>query len=208
MAVLYKNAFFSAFVIALTLQLAAPNAVAQPAMLDGQNLTDALKKGGFNIFIRHTSTDALPADQDKPDLADCKTQRGLSRQGRIEARAIGQAVDQLQIPVGQVLASPYCRAMETARLAFARATANDALIEQKPQNDATAKVAEAGLRPLLAAVPASGTNTMLVSHGFNLRSISGFGPAEGEAAVYLPDGKGGFALVARMPVAKWASLTP
>ena len=35
-----------------------------------------------------------------------------------------------------------------------------------------------GLRPLLAKVPAAGSNTILLSHGFNLRAISGFGPAE------------------------------
>lgn len=177
-------------------------------MLEGRALTDALKKGGYTLFFRHTATDQTKADQDKPVVADCTTQRNLSREGRIEARAIGQTFDNLQIPVGQVLASPYCRAIETARLGFARAEASDALIEQKPQNDVTAKIAEAGLRPLLAATPIAGTNTVLVSHGFNLRSISGFALAEGEAAVYLPDGKGGFNLVARVLAAKWSSLAP
>ena len=63
-----------------------------------------------------------------------------------------------------------------------------------------------GLRPLLAKVPAAGSNTILVSHGFNLRAISGFGPADGEAVVYQPDAKGGFNLVARVLVANWGAL--
>lgn len=171
-------------------------------------LTDALKKGGYTLFFRHIATDQSKGDQNKPVVADCTTQRNLSREGRIEARAISQTFDNLQIPVGQVLASPYCRAVEMARLGFARAEASDALIEQKPQNDTTAKIVEAGLRPLLADAPIAGTNTVLVSHGFNLRSISGFALAEGEAAVYLPDGKGGFNLVARVLTAKWSSLAP
>ena len=69
-----------------------------------------------------------------------------------------------------------------------------------------ARLREAGLRPLLAKVPAAGTNTILVSHGFNLRAISGFGPAEGEAVVFLPDAKGGFNLVARVLIANWSAL--
>lgn len=79
------------------------------------------------------------------------------------------------------------------------------MIEQRPQNESTAKVAESGLRPLLAEAPAADTNTILVSHGFNLRSVSGFGPAEGEAAVYQPNAKGGFSLVARVPMASWGA---
>jgi hypothetical protein len=44
------------------------------------------------------------------------------------------------------------------------------------------------------------------AHGFNLRAISGFGPAEGKAVVYQPDAKGGFNLVARVLVANWGAL--
>lgn len=181
-------------------------ALAQPAQLEGKALTDALKKGGYVLFVRHAGTDMSVGDKEQVVIADCSTQRNLSAPGRIEARAMGTAFDRLQIPVGQVLSAPFCRTMETAHLAFARAEVARALIEQRPQNESTAKLAEAGLRPLLATVPATGTNTILVSHGFNLRSISGFGPAEGEAVVYQPDAKGGFNLVARVPVASWATL--
>ncbi len=181
---------------------------AQTAQLEGKPLVEALRQGGHVIFMRHSATDMSKPDADKPVVADCATQRNLSREGRIEARTIGQAFDNLQIPVGQVLSSPYCRALDTARLAFARAESSDGLIEQKPQNETTAKVAEAGLRPLLTALPAPGKNSVLISHGFNLRAISGFGLAEGEAAIYKPDGKGGFTLVARVPAAKWSTLLP
>ena len=181
-------------------------ALSQPTQLEGKALTDVLKKGGYVLFIRHAATDMSIGDKDPVVITDCSTQRNLSAQGRIDARTMGTAFDRLQIPVGQVLSAPYCRTMETARLAFARADASEALIEQKPQNETTAKVAEAGLRPLLAKVPTAGNNTVLVSHGFNLRSISGFDPAEGEVVVYQPDGKGGFNLVARVPVANWSAL--
>lgn len=35
---------------------------AQPAMLEGRALTDALKKGGYTLFFRHTATDQTKAD--------------------------------------------------------------------------------------------------------------------------------------------------
>lgn len=206
MSVQFKS---SAFIQAITICFATswPSmALAQPAQLEGKTLTEALKKGGYVLFIRHAATDMTVGDKDQVVISDCSTQRNLSAQGRIDARAMGTSFDRLQIPVGQVLSAPYCRTMETARLAFARAEATEALIEQRPQNESTAKVAEAGLRPLLVKAPAAGTNTILVSHGFNLRSISGFGPAEGEAAVYQPDLKGGFNLVGRVPVANWGAL--
>lgn len=200
---------FSAFMQAATACLFASCAsisLAQPAQLEGKALTDALKKGGYVLFIRHAATDMTVGDKEQVVVADCSTQRNLSAQGRIDARTMGTAFDKLQIPVGQVLSAPFCRTMETARLAFARGNATDALVEQRPQNETTAKLAEAGLRPLLGTVPATGTNTILVSHGFNLRAISGFGPAEGEAVVYQPDAKGGFNLVARMPIGNWGAL--
>ena len=54
---------------------------------------------------------------------DCASQRNLTDKGRGEARAIGEHVKRLGIPIGTVLASPFCRTMETARLAFGKAQA-------------------------------------------------------------------------------------
>jgi phosphohistidine phosphatase SixA len=200
-----KLTFIRAFTLCLMTSWSLV-ALSQPTQMEGKVLTDALKKGGYVLFIRHAATDMSIGDKEQVVISDCSTQRNLSAQGRIDSRAMGTAFDRLQIPVGQVLSAPYCRTMETARLAFARADASDALIEQRLQNETTAKIAEAGLRPLLAKTPSVGTNTILVSHGFNLRSISGFGPAEGEVVVYLPDTKGGFNLVARVPVGNWSAL--
>ena len=74
------------------------------------------------LVIRHTATDYSKLDEEPVDLADCRTQRNLSAQGRAEARAIGQGVRRLKARVGKVLASPFCRTRDTARLAFSRFT--------------------------------------------------------------------------------------
>ena len=57
---------------------------------------------------------------------DCPKQRNLTDAGRSEARAIGAAIKRLGVPVGSVMASPFCRTMETAQLIFDRAVATPA----------------------------------------------------------------------------------
>ena len=60
---------------------------------------------------------------------------------------------------------------------------------------------------MLAATPTPGTNTILVSHGFNLWDAEGFHlGTQGEAAIYKPDSKGGYALVARLLPREWTEL--
>lgn len=81
--------------------------------LVGTQLVAALRDGGYVLYLRHTET---PEDgTDEPDsLGDCSRQRALNAAGRADARALGAAVRALGVPVGEVLASPYCRTVERA----------------------------------------------------------------------------------------------
>src|SRR6185436_14229064 len=78
-----------------------------------------LRKGGYVIYIRHGHT-PNSSDGATRVIGDCSTQRNLNDQGREDAAQIGRAFTALKIPVGVVEASPYCRTMDTARLAFGR----------------------------------------------------------------------------------------
>lgn len=99
--------------------LFAPAAAAEPpAQLVGE-----LRKGGYVLFLRHASTDFSQDDSRMTSFEDCATQRNLTDKGRAEARALGEHIRRLKIPIGEVLASPFCRTMETARLAFGKARA-------------------------------------------------------------------------------------
>ena len=82
--------------------------------LSGPALLNALRRGGYVIYFRHTSTDFGQNDEGMTSYDDCTKQRHLTEQGRAEARAIGAAIAKLQIPIGDVLASPFCRTLETA----------------------------------------------------------------------------------------------
>jgi len=88
--------------------------------LSGAELLATLQAGGNVIFIRHAATEKDFADQVSAVMGDCSTQRTLSEAGWRQARAIGKAFAELQIPVGEVYSSEYCRAWQTADLAFGR----------------------------------------------------------------------------------------
>lgn len=160
--------------------------------LTGERLVEALRDGGFVLYLRHAAT-----EQGAPDgtLADpCSAQRGLTEAGRRDAREIGQALDRLRIPIGRVLTSPFCRTADTAELAFGEVERDDALL---PEADA---------RELVATEPDDETNTVLVGHISNIRTSTGAEPEEGGTVVFRPDGAGGFRVVAEVPPQGWQRL--
>ena len=188
------------------LAFAATAALAQGSTppLSGAALGDALKRGGHVIYFRHTSTDFSQNDSAMTSYEDCARQRNLTDAGREEARAIGAAIKRLAIPVGDVLASPYCRTMETARLIFGRATASPS-VRGGPASAEGERYSE--LRALLARGAPAGTNVAIASHGNPFFAVAG-APylAEGEAAIVAPGGANGFTVVGRVRKDAWGTL--
>ncbi len=82
-----------------------------------KTLIDELKKGGKLIFIRHAIAPGS-GDPDDFDINDCKTQRNLSDDGRIQSKKIGNFFKVNNIPFSKVYSSEWCRCKETAFLAF------------------------------------------------------------------------------------------
>src|SRR5262245_15782795 len=76
----------------------------------------ALRAGGNVIVLRHGATHADQADTDPLDPKDIAHQRQLNDAGRASAKAIGEALRALKVPVGQVTASQFQRAVETGKL--------------------------------------------------------------------------------------------
>ena len=180
-------------------------AVRSAPQLAGPALLAALRQGGYVIYFRHTSTDFGQNDDRMTGYEDCTRQRNLTDAGRVEARAIGAAIRALGIPIGRVLASPFCRTRETAELIFGRATVSSAVRGGPAQVDDD-RYAE--LKALLAAPVAGGVDLAIVSHGNPYRAIVGGSYlAEGEAAIVEPRGSNGFHVVARIPKEDWAALS-
>jgi phosphohistidine phosphatase SixA len=193
--------------LALLVCLVATAWGAEPAdTLSGPTLVAALRQGGLIIYFRHTSTDFGQNDDQMTGYEDCARQRNLTEQGREEARQIGAAIQRLHLPIGDVLASPFCRTMETARLMFGRAQATDAVRGGPARPDSPDRYAE--LRKLLSTSPKAGTDLVIASHGNPFVAVAGTPYlAEGEAAVIRPLGAEGFRIVARIPKNGWDALT-
>jgi phosphohistidine phosphatase SixA len=175
--------------------------------LQGRALLDALRGGGYVLLFRHAITDRSERDADLNNLENCATQRNLSVQGRQQATAIGEAFRQLQIPVAIVLASPYCRTLETARLAFGVAEPSaDLISELSDSAPGSRERLTAALHGMLGRSPEAGANTVLVTHVLNIESALGFEIEEGEAIVANPAVGGGYAVVARVLAEGWLPL--
>jgi hypothetical protein len=172
--------------------------------LEGAALVRALRAGGFTLYFRHAATDFSQSDRGMGTYGECATQRNLSEAGRAQARQVGEAIRALRLPVGEVIASPFCRTMETARLMFGRAEPSTVVRGYEGTNRENADYGP--LVALLASPPGPGTLRMIASHGNPFRAIAG--PPhlqEGEAAVLKPAG-GGFVVVARIRREDWDAL--
>lgn len=91
-----------------------------------QVLIDRLRQGGLNIFIRHAITPGSDSSKFNPPSErpnDCSSgSRQLNDEGREQSRRIGKRIKELDIPIGEVYSSSFCRCEETAKLAFDRFT--------------------------------------------------------------------------------------
>ncbi|ACA17561.1 putative phosphohistidine phosphatase, SixA [Methylobacterium sp. 4-46] len=154
--------------------------------LAGEDPWAALKRDGTVALLRHARA---PGFGDPPGLRldDCATQRNLSDEGRAQARQIGEGFRRHGIAVGAVLASRWCRAQETARLAFGRAEGFPPLDSVFAQGDGEAQ--SRAVRARIAAWRGPGI-LALVTHQVNITALTGLVPAEGEVVVLRagPDG--------------------
>src|SRR5688572_2428883 len=84
------------------------------------DLIATLRQGGYVLVMRHASSPrevptAQTANADNPKL-----ERQLDQHGRAGAAAMGQALGDLKIPVGDVFTSPTYRALENGEVCPAR----------------------------------------------------------------------------------------
>jgi hypothetical protein len=85
--------------------------------LHGEALVKALQKGGYVLVMRHASSPREVPDKQAANSDNSKPERQLDEVGRNTAIAMGKALRDLKIPIGNVLSSPTYRALETVRLA-------------------------------------------------------------------------------------------
>lgn len=165
--------------------------------LKGAALVEALRKGGFVLYMRH-------ALQIAPKSGPCDGSN-LTATGEEQARTVGRALRALRIPIGLVLSSEPCRNLDTARLlGFGEF---EITIDLNPGGMPEGFDGGAARTRRLAEMPRAGTNTILVSHLHGSRNKSEWLHLElAEIIVHRPDGKGGAEPVARVRVEGWREL--
>ncbi|MDX1513455.1 MAG: histidine phosphatase family protein [Gammaproteobacteria bacterium] len=186
--------------------------MAQDSVLSGEALVSALRGGGYNIYFRHAETDWSLSDRvEKPgDWTSCDPARirQLSDEGRESARAVGKAMRALDIPVGKVLSSPYCRCVETAMFMDLGPveTTTDVINMRVAEYFGGRAAIAVTARALLSTPPPEGANRVIVAHGNVAREATPVYPQEAEGVVFRPDGGGGFTFVGRLTPEEWTAL--
>ncbi len=192
--------------LAALLWLAATSALAQEHPVgntkivppQAPQLIEMLKAGGYIIFFRHGRTPDY-AEPSVKDFADCSRQRNLNELGRVQARSIGEAFGELGFKIDKVVASPYCRCMDTARLAFGHV-------------EVARDVGDGGDRAIMrtrfTTAPKDGFNDVIVGHGSAGGLIGEEFLHEAEAVVLKPLGDGKFEPIARVRAEGWAQMLP
>ncbi len=158
---------------------------------------EALRTPGAVVVLRHSYA---PGAFDPPDarLDDCSTQRNLDDTGRAQARRIGEAFRQQGIAVGAVVSSPRCRCLDTARLAFGRVEAWEAL--QGALGDAARRRRQvAEIRQRIAAHQGD-VPLVLVTHGSVITDLTGLSLRMGEFVVLRRAADGSHVVAGRLYV--------
>jgi phosphohistidine phosphatase SixA len=203
-----SRAFTPIFLVLLA--LSGCGGATEPATQSGRpdvvELVQALQEGGLVVYLRHAATDRSKEDDLVVELEDCSTQRNLSDQGRDQSRTIGRAFQALEIPIGEVLSSEYCRTRETADLAFGRPALEPALTGFPEPGDPSFDRRVRETKELLTAPPADGENTVLVAHVKNLEEAVGVSIEEGELAVFEPLGGTRYRYLGHIPAGVWPQL--
>jgi phosphohistidine phosphatase SixA len=180
------------------------------AAADSTEIAQALRAGGLVVVVRHGATFPDQADTDPLNFENVVAQRNLNDKGKTLARAFGDALRQVGIPVGKVYTSKYNRAYETAVIAGFK------------DIEKTADLTEGGLvvspnennrridafHKMIGTAPKPGTNTILITHKPNIVDALGkdwFDVKEGEASIFRPK-SGSYKLLARVQMDEWSRI--
>jgi phosphohistidine phosphatase SixA len=190
------------------LGLLAPASRAQ--MLSGNALAKALQQGGHVIVMRHAASPRQAPTTATANADNTTRERQLDETGRNTSSAMGEALRQLKIPIGDVLVSPTYRAMETAK--YAQLANPKAVPELGDGGRSMAPVSGSTGNWLALQVKQfpAGKNSILITHSPNIsRAFPDItGVADGEALIFGPDGTGGAKLVGRVKIEQWPTLVP
>jgi phosphohistidine phosphatase SixA len=174
-------------------------------------LVEQLRQGGYVLVMRHANSPATLPDRNSADPENINLERQLDDVGKRTARAMGDAIRTLRIPIGMVLSSPTYRARQSVQFASLGQPQLRQELDEGAQNMQVAAGAgpSAWLRNQVAISPPPRTNTVIVTHTPNILGAvgqDGANIASGESLILKPDGNGGASVVAHVKIEEWESL--
>ena len=148
----------------------------------GEDVARNLLNGGYILHFRHAERDKWinvqmydALESDVHDNGENSTRYAendyfkdavcLNKRGEIQARAIGEHIKHIGLPIGYVISSPSCRSRQTAELAFGGYDRLDRdLVHRGPYNE-TETNHISSLKDLYLNLPLNnGTNTIVSAH--------------------------------------------
>jgi phosphohistidine phosphatase SixA len=141
---------------------------------------------GTVVLLRHANAPGI-GDPAHFTLDDCSTQRNLDATGRAQARRIGQQFRQRGINVTQVWNSQWCRARETAQLAFPGIATDSAPFNSFFEDATRGEEQSATARQLLQRWKGPGV-LVVFTHQVNITALTGIFPASGAGVIIQPGG--------------------
>jgi phosphohistidine phosphatase SixA len=147
-----------------------------------------LRDGGQAVLIRHAMVTG-GGDPAGFDIERCATQQKLSERGKQQARKIGALFAARAAPIDRVLSSRYCRAFDTATIAFEYNKAEKfEPLDLLSKDPAVAAGQNAAVVKEISNFTGDG-NLVLVTHLENIMALTGAGGREGEAVIVGVDGE-------------------
>ena len=159
-----------------------------------------LRKPGHVVLLRHSNAPGGQTEPNDMNFKDCSIQRNLDAGGKAQAARIGDAFRKHGIAKLQLIASQYCRAIDTARLTGLGPVNESAVLNLVYVADLFAK--NAALKngvELIRKIPPNQL-TMLVTHVGNIQAIASTSVESGEMVVVHLDKSGGIAVDGKITV--------
>ena len=136
----------------------------------------------YVVLLRHAIAPGI-GDPANFQLDDCSTQRNLSDAGRQQAREIGEAFCDRNIPVIKVLSSQWCRCLETAELMGIAPVEPFPALNSFFRDRSTAETQTTQIEEYITDNETSSGVIVIVTHQVNITALSDIFPQSGSAVV-------------------------
>jgi phosphohistidine phosphatase SixA len=157
----------------------------------------AMAQGGHALLMRHAKISGHAKAMVLDRNGNCANEENLSDEGRAQAQRLKAMLDKAGVKFDAVLTSPFCRAKETAQLAFGRATVDPDLTALQIGTPAQGQSRSQAVTGQLARYAGKG-NIALVTHRPNIDALTMELAEEGEVIIAKIQPSGALDVVGRI----------